>query len=139
MVVPRFIKAALKNEPIPVHGDGSQSRCFGHVLDVVEALPKLIETPSCFGQVTNIGNAEEITIKDLAEKAIEMTNSRSEIQFIPYEEAYGEGFEDMQRRVPCLDKAKLLIGYQPTRTLENIINDVANEFRKEFKSEIANA
>ena len=139
MVVPRFIKAALKNEPIPVHGDGSQSRCFGHVLDVVGALAKLLETPECFGKVINIGNPEEITIKALAEKAIVMTNSQSKIQFIPYSEAYGEGFEDMQRRVPCLDKAKLLIGFQPTRTLENIINDVANEFRNEIKSEIANA
>jgi UDP-glucose 4-epimerase len=139
MVVPRFVRAALRNEPIPVHGDGTQSRCFGHVLDVVEALPKLLETPTCFGQVINIGNPQEITIKNLAEKAVEMTGSTSEIQLIPYEEAYGEGFEDMQRRVPALDKAKALIGYQPTRTLENIINDVANEFRKEFKSEMANA
>jgi UDP-glucose 4-epimerase len=139
MVVPRFVKAALKNEPIPVHGDGNQSRCFGHVLDVVEALPKLLETPECFGKVVNIGNPEEISIKNLAEKAIAMTNSQSKIQLIPYEEAYGEGFEDMQRRVPCIDKAKALIGFQPTRTLENIINDVADEFREEFKSDIANA
>lgn len=139
MVVPRFVKAALKNEPLTVHGDGGQSRCFGHVSDVVEALPKLLETPACFGQVINIGNAQEISIKDLAQKAIEMTGSQSHIQFIPYEEAYGEGFEDMQRRVPCIDKAKRLIGFQPTRTLENIINDVADEFRKELKSEMANA
>lgn len=139
MVVPRFVKAALKNEPIPVHGDGSQSRCFGHVLDVVEALPKLLEKPECFGRVINIGNAQEISIGDLAAKAIAMTGSTSSIQFIPYEEAYGEGFEDMQRRVPCLDRAKELIGYQPTRTLDNIINDVADEFRKELKSGIANA
>ena len=122
-----------------IHGDGNQSRCFGHVLDVVEALPKLLETPECFGKVVNIGNPEEISIKDLAEKAIEMTNSQSKVQFIPYAEAYGEGFEDMQRRVPCIDKAKALIGFQPTRTLENIINDVADEFREELRSEIANA
>lgn len=139
MVVPRFIKAALRNEPIPVHGNGTQSRCFGHVLDVVEALPKLLETPNCFGKVINIGNAQEITIAQLAEKAIEMTGSKSQIQLIPYEEAYGDGFEDMQRRVPCLDKAKELIGYQPTRTLDMIINDVAAEFRKELKSENASA
>ncbi len=87
----------------------------------------------------NLGTAEEVTIKQLAEKAIEMTGSRSEIKYIPYEEAYGEGFEDMQRRVPSLEKAKRLIGYQPTRTLDEIINDVAEQFREELKSETANA
>jgi UDP-glucose 4-epimerase len=139
MVVPRFVKAALKNEPIQVHGDGTQARCFGHVSDVVEGLVKTLETPACFGQVINLGNNEEVTIKGLAEKAIEMTGSKSEIQFIPYEEAYGEGFEDMRRRVPSLEKARRLIGYQPTRTLEDIINDVADQFRQELKSETANA
>lgn len=139
MVVPNFVKSAIRNEPLIVHGDGTQSRCFGHVSDVVEALSKILETPACFGQVTNIGNAEEITIKGLAEKAIEMTGSRSEIRYIPYEEAYGEGFEDMQRRVPSLEKAKRLICYQPTRTLEQIINDVAEQFREELKTETANA
>ena len=139
MVVPNFIKAAVRNEPLIVHGDGGQSRCFGHVLDVVEGLTKVIETPACFGQVVNIGNAEEVTIKQLAEKAIAQTNSKSEIKYIPYEEAYGEGFEDMRRRVPSLEKAKRLIGYQPTRTLEQIINDVAKQFQDELKSETAAA
>jgi UDP-glucose 4-epimerase len=139
MVVPNFIKAALKNEPIPIHGDGNQARCFGHVLDVVEGLTKAIETPACFGQVMNLGNNEEVTIKQLAERVIEMTGSRSEIKYIPYSEAYGEGFEDMMRRVPNLEKAKRLVGYQPTRTLENIINDVAEQFREEIKTETANA
>lgn len=139
MVVPRFVKSALKNEPIQVHGDGTQARCFGHVLDVVEGLAKTLETSGCFGQVMNLGNDEEVTIKGLAEKAIEMTGSESEIQFIPYEEAYGEGFEDMRRRVPSLEKARRLIGYQPTRKLEDIINDVADQFREELKSETANA
>jgi UDP-glucose 4-epimerase len=139
MVVPRFIKAALKNEPIPVHGDGSQSRCFGHVLDVVEGLVKVLDTPQCFGQVINLGNSQETSIKELAEKAIEMTESQSQIQYIPYSEAYGEGFEDMQRRVPSLDKANRLIGYEPTRNLEDIINDVAEQFREEIKTETASA
>jgi len=139
MVVPNFVKSAIRNEPLIVHGDGTQSRCFGHVLDVVEGLTKIIETSTCFGQVVNLGNAEEVTIKGLAEKAVEMTGSTSEIRYIPYEEAYGEGFEDMQRRVPSLEKAKRLIGYQPTRTLETIINDVAEQFREELKSETANA
>lgn len=139
MVVPRFVRAAVRNEPIPVHGDGTQTRCFGHVLDVVEALAKILETPACFGQVMNIGNDQEITIKGLAEKAIELTGSKSEIRYIPYEEAYGDGFEDMRRRVPCLEKARRLLGYQPTRTLEDIINDVAEQFREELKAEAANA
>ena len=131
MVVPRFVHSAIKNEPITVFGDGTQQRCFGHVLDVVEGLSKLLESPQCFGQVINLGNDEEVSILGLAEKAIELTGSKSEIRYIPYEEAYGDGFEDMRRRVPGLDKAKKLIGYQPTRSLQDIINDVANEFKKE--------
>jgi UDP-glucose 4-epimerase len=133
MVVPRFVQAALKNEPIPVHGDGGQSRCFGHVSDVVEGLIKLLETPACFGQVINIGNDEEVTIKQLAEAAIKMTESRSEIRYIPYSEAYGEGFEDMRRRVPSLEKAERLISYKPTRSLTDIINDVAADFRRDTR------
>ena len=139
MVVPNFIKSAINNEPLTVHGDGTQSRCFGHVLDIVEGLTKAIESPECFGQVINFGNDEEVSIKGLAEKAIAMTGSSSEIRYIPYTEAYGEGFEDMQRRVPSLEKAKRLVGYQPTRTLEDIINDVAEQFRDELKTEAANA
>jgi UDP-glucose 4-epimerase len=139
MVVPNFVKSAIKNEPLMVHGDGSQSRCFGHVFDVVEGLTKVMESPECFGQVVNLGNDEEVSIKKLAEKAVEMTGSRSEIRYIPYTEAYGEGFEDMQRRVPSLEKARRLIGYQPTRRLEDIINDVAEQFREELKTETANA
>jgi UDP-glucose 4-epimerase len=134
MVVPRFVHAAIKNEPIQVHGDGTQSRCFGHVYDIVEGLSKLLATPTCLGQVINLGNSEETSIKQLADRAIALTGSSSEIQFIPYEEAYGEGFEDMQRRVPSLDKAKRLIGYQPTRGLDDIINDVAGEFRSESQA-----
>ena len=137
MVVPNFVKSAIKNEPLKVHGDGTQSRCFGHVLDVVEGLTKVMESTECFGQVVNLGNDEEVTIKGLAEKAIEMTGSASEIRYIPYDEAYGEGFEDMRRRVPSLEKAKRLVGYQPTRKLEDIINDVADQFREELKAETA--
>ncbi len=139
MVVPNFVKSAVRGEPLIVHGDGGQSRCFGHVSDVVEGLTKVIETPACFGQVINIGNAEEVTIKQLAERAIALTGSSSEIKYIPYSEAYGEGFEDMRRRVPSLEKAKRLVGYQPTKTLDEIINDVAEQFRDELKSETANA
>jgi UDP-glucose 4-epimerase len=129
MVVPRFVHAAMKNETITVHGDGTQQRCFGHVHDVVGGLVKVLETPECFGQVINLGNDDEVSILGLADKAITVTGSSSEIKFIPYEEAYGDGFEDMRRRVPNLSKAKRLVDYQPTRTLDDIINDVAAEFR----------
>lgn len=139
MVVPRFVHAALRNEAIEVHGDGSQSRCFGHVADVIEGLTRLIETPDCFGTVVNLGNSEEVSILGLAQRAIELTGSSSEIKFISYDEAYGAGFEDMQRRVPNLEKAKRLIGYQPTRTLDNIINDVAAEYRNSSANAVANA
>ncbi len=139
MVVPRFVHAALRNEAIEVHGDGSQSRCFGHVADVIEGLTRLIETPDCFGTVVNLGNSEEVSILGLAQRAIELTGSSSEIKFISYDEAYGAGFEDMQRRVPNLEKARRLIGYQPTRTLDNIINDVAAEYRSRSANAVANA
>ena len=132
MVVPRFVRAALKNEPLEVFGDGTQSRCFGHVSDVVEGLVKLLETPECFGQVINLGNGDECTIKSLADKAIELTGSKSEIKYVPYSEAYGEGFEDMRRRVPSLEKARQMIGYQPTRSLTDIINDVARDLGNEM-------
>ena len=127
MVVPRFVQAALKNEPIEVHGDGTQSRSFGHVADVVEGLVMLLETPECFGTVVNLGSSDEVTINDLAKRAIALTGSKSEIRYISYDEVYGDGFEDMRRRVPNLEKARRLIGYQPTRTLDDIINDVAAE------------
>jgi UDP-glucose 4-epimerase len=129
MVVPRFVQAALKGEPLEVHGDGNQSRCFGHVLDVVGGLTAALETPTCFGQVINLGSDVEVTIGYLAKRAIELTSSSSEIRLTPYTDVYGEGFEDMRRRVPSLEKARQLIGYQPTRTLDDIINDVAHEMR----------
>ncbi len=138
MVVPRFVEAALTNETIEVHGDGTQSRCFGHVLDIVEGLTKLLDNTACFGQVINLGNDEEVTIKQLADKAILLAASSSKIRFVPYDEAYGEGFEDMQRRVPSLAKAGRLIGYKPTRTLDDIINDVAAEFRKDSAGQSKN-
>jgi UDP-glucose 4-epimerase len=129
MVVPRFVEAALKNDPIEVHGDGTQSRCFGHIADVVEGLTAMMESPACFGEVLNLGSDVEVTINDLAKRSIELTGSSSQIRYIPYSEAYGEGFEDMQRRVPSIEKANRLIGYQPTHTLDDIINDVAAEMR----------
>ncbi len=125
MVIPRFVAAALADEPIVVHGDGQQSRCFAHVSDVVGALAQALDRPECFGQVINLGNDQEISIRQLAETIIAQLGSSSEIQQISYDQAYGEGFEDMLRRVPCLDKARRLLGYDPQQKLQTIIGDVA--------------
>lgn len=128
MVVPNFVQSALRDKPLVVYGDGNQSRCFAHVADVSAALVKVMSTPKCYGQVVNIGNNEEVSINQLAQRVIELTGSKSEIQHIAYDEAYGDGFEDMQRRVPCLQRASDLIGYQPQCDLEQIIRDVAASF-----------
>ena len=125
MVLPRFVKAAKENQPLIVHGDGSQSRVFGHVQDAVEAVFTLIDNEKSIGEVFNIGGQGEITIKELAEKVIAQTNSKSEIQYIPYKEAYGAGFEDMQRRVPNIEKIKNFTGWAPKRDLNQIISDIA--------------
>lgn len=124
MVIPSFVRQALRGKPITVYGDGMQSRCFAHVQDVAGALMKLMFEPSARGQVVNIGNNSEITILDLAKRVKELSGSSSEIQIIPYEEAYGEGFDDMRRRVPSLEKAGRLIGYKPSKSLDDILNDV---------------
>jgi UDP-glucose 4-epimerase len=124
MVVPRFVAQALAGEPITVYGDGTQSRCFAHVADVVGALVRLIGHPGARGDVFNIGNDEEITILQLAERVRALTGHRSPIRLIPYGEAYTAGFEDMARRVPDLTKVRRLIGYRPTRNLDQILADV---------------
>ena len=126
MVLPRFVKAAKENQPLQVHGDGSQSRTFGHIADAIDAVFALLDTENSIGEVFNIGGQGEITIKDLAQKVIAQTNSKSELQYIPYKEAYGAGFEDMQRRVPDLTKIKNLTGWQPKRDLTQIITDLAH-------------
>ena len=126
MVVPRFVKQALENKDITVYGSGKQSRCFLHVKDVVSTLPKIIENQKAYGQVFNIGSQEEITIEELAQKVIEITGSRSKIVRIPYEKAYEEGFEDMERRVPDTTKIRDLIGFKPTVDLKTIIEDVVS-------------
>ena len=128
MVVPRFIQAALKNEEIIIYDDGSQSRVFCHVEDAVKAVLTLADTDSTIGDYFNVGGTGETTIKQLAEKIIERTNSTSEINYIPYADAYPAGFEDMQRRVPDITKIKNTIGWQPTHTLDSIIDSVAISF-----------
>jgi UDP-glucose 4-epimerase len=127
MVVPRFVEAALKNEPIPVHGDGTQSRVFCHVEDVVRAVLGVIADDSTIGQVFNVGGVGETTIQQLAEKIISQTNSNSAISYTSYSEAYPPGYEDMQRRVPDITKLQKHLAWEPEHNLESIINDVVKD------------
>jgi UDP-glucose 4-epimerase len=124
MVVPSFVRQAISGEPITVFGDGNQARCFGFVGDVVGAVMKLVDTPAAYGSVFNIGNETELTINELAERVIRLAGSSSKIQRIPYTEAYGDGFEDMRRRVPDLTKIHNLIGYRPRVSVDEIIEKV---------------
>ena len=127
MVIPRLIAQGLAGEPLTVYGDGAQTRCFAHVLDVVGALVRLAGNPEAIGQVFNVGNEHEISILALAERIRTLTGNRSPIRKIPYNEAYTAGFEDMRRRVPDLTKIHRLIGYRPTRDLDMILGDILAE------------
>lgn len=129
MVIPTFVKQALAGRPITVYGNGKQTRCFGYVGDVVGALIKLMDHPDSVGQVFNIGSTEEISILQLAEKVKELTRSDSEIVFVPYDEAYEEGFEDMPRRVPDTSKINQLVGFKPEIKLDGILETVINFHR----------
>lgn len=126
MVLPRFIAAARKNEPLKVFGDGQQSRCFCYVLDTVEALVRLQKTPDARGQIFNIGNTEEVTIRELAQQVIETLGSKSAIELLPYEKAYAPGFDDMRRRKPVVEKLERAIGFRPQTALRDIIQLTAN-------------
>jgi nucleoside-diphosphate-sugar epimerase len=130
MVLPNFVQSALLGKPITVYGDGTQTRSFTHVKDVVKALIKLMEEPKAEGDVFNVGNDHEISIKDLAMKVKEMTKSPSEIEFIPYEKAYGPGFEDMERRCPNIEKLAKLTGFKPNHDLDSIIQSVIDYFKE---------
>lgn len=130
MVVPRFIQAALNNEDIIIYDDGSQSRVFCHVEDAVRAVITLSETDSTIGDYFNVGGVGETTVKELATKIIKRTNSKSALKHVPYTEAYPAGFEDMQRRVPDITKIKKTINWQPTHTLDSIIDSVAASLKK---------
>jgi UDP-glucose 4-epimerase len=130
MVVPRFVQFALKNEPITIYGTGEQTRCFGHVLDAVDAVVRIAFSENTIGKVINIGNDFEISINDLAKRVIEQTNSKSEVVHVPYEEAYGDGFEDMERRVPNIELIKSLVGWEPKRDLSTMILDISNYLSK---------
>ncbi len=124
MVLPRFVRQALAGEPITIYGDGEQSRCFSDVADVVDATYKLSQHPEAIGQVFNIGSTEEVTIRELAERVLKATGSSSKIIYVPYEDAYAPGFEDMRRRVPDLERVQSLINYQPMYTLEDTLKRV---------------
>ncbi len=131
MVIPRLVRQALAGEPLTVFGDGGQTRCFGHVADVADALARLLDTPGAVGEVFNVGSQEEITIFDLARRIIRQTGSPSPIDLVPYEQAYGVGFEDMPRRVPDTTKLRTLTGWAPTRTLDQILAETITEARAE--------
>jgi UDP-glucose 4-epimerase len=130
MVVPRFVKAALTNEPVTIYGDGNQTRCFAHVYDVVDAVMAVAFASNTIGKVINIGNDFEISINSLAKKIINETGSKSEIVYVPYEEAYGDGFEDMERRIPNIDLINQLVGWKPKRDLSTMISDISVEMKQ---------
>ena len=130
MVVPRFVESALNNQPITIYGDGNQTRCFAHVFDVVDAVIATAFSENTIGKVINIGNDIEISINELAQRIVLQTNSESEIVHVPYEEAYGTGFEDMERRVPNIELISQLVGWKPKRDLSQIISDISAEMKK---------
>lgn len=131
MVVPRFISAAIKNEPIQVYGDGTQTRCFCHVSDVVRAMTELPQHPEAIGEIFNLGSDHEISIMELAHLVKKITGSDSEIVAVPYSDAYEKGFEDMTRRVPDLSKIKALIGFEPTVKLDEAIRRIWEFYQSE--------
>jgi UDP-glucose 4-epimerase len=137
MVIPRLVRQAVAGEPLTIYGDGMQSRCFCHVSDVVRGLLGLLDNPHAVGGVFNVGSQEEISILGLARKVIELTGSSSQIQLIPYEKAFPAGFEDMQRRLPSIDKIRGLTGWQPTRTLDDILAETIAEAAAEHAAHLA--
>src|SRR5689334_19751463 len=130
MVLPNFVKSALDNATISIYGSGKQSRCFCDVRDTIEGLIRLMNAERAVGEVVNVGNTEEITIEDLASRVKERTASSSAIEYVPYDQAYEPGFEDMMRRVPCVDKLQVLTGFRPQTSLNEIIDRVSEHFRQ---------
>jgi UDP-glucose 4-epimerase len=133
MVLPTFVRQALAGEPITVYGDGQQRRCFGSVFDVIEGLARIPDRPACAGRVINLGSQEEVSMLELAHRVIAATGSASTIRMVPYDEAYGAGFDDMRRRVPDITRARDLIGWAPTRSLDDIIRSVVDDQRGEIR------
>lgn len=139
MVLPNFAQQALRGEPITVYGTGTQSRCFGHVKDAIEALIRLTATPAAIGEVVNVGTTTEVSMMGLAEKVREAAGSGSEIRLVPYSEAYQAGFEDMMRRVPDVSKLERLTGFKPMTPLDEIIRDVVDDQRARIGASLAGA
>ncbi len=135
MVLPAFVRQALTGLPLHIFGDGKQTRCFGYVGDVVDALARLLRTPSAVGEIFNIGGEEEVNMQELAERVIRITGSTSEILYVPYEQVYGQGFEDMRRRVPCLDKIRRFTGWAAQTSLDEMIRKVVEEIKMNKKTE----
>jgi len=135
MVVPRFVQSAVRNEPILIHGDGKQTRCFCHVTDVVRALVAVPNQARAVGQVYNIGSTEEVSIFELARRIKQLTESQSELRLIPYDQAYSKGFEDMRRRVPSIDKMYQLMGWRPTKSLDEILR-LMIEFQRGLDAQV---
>lgn len=131
MVIPRFVQQALQGEPLTIYGNGKQSRCFLHVKDAVRGIMALMQRPETPGEAFNLGSQEEVTIEDLARQVIGLTKSTSQLQHIPYDKAYEEGFEDMLRRVPDITKARRAIGFTPTVPLQDILRSVIDYYRNE--------
>ena len=129
MVIPRFVAAALGGRPLEIHGDGTQTRCFCHVQDTIRALAGLMDPRDVSGEILNIGSTERVTIDELAERVIELTGSNSEIVYVPYDKVYGQGIEDMLHRQPAIDKITGTIGWEPTRSLDEILADVIEHTR----------
>ena len=129
-VIPRFVAAALADRPLEVHGDGTQTRCFCHVLDSVRALSALMDEEKTAGGVFNVGSTDRISIVDLAKRVIALTDSRSELIFVPYEEVYGQGIDEMFHRAPAIERIEAAVGWRPTRSLEQIVADVASSVRE---------
>jgi UDP-glucose 4-epimerase len=129
MVLPRFVEQALRDEPITIHGDGKQTRCFCHVNDVVRALGSLPQQRRAVGEIYNVGSTEEVSILELARRVKLLTESRSELRLVPYEQAYAKGFEDMQRRVPSTEKIYQLMGWRPTMSLDEILRSMVEHKR----------
>ena len=137
MVLPRFVRQALAGAPLTVYGDGTQTRSFCHVFDVVDALTALIDHPVGVGDVFNIGNPAEITVLDLARTVIARTRSASDVTFVPFADVFGDGFEEIYRRVPDITKARAELGFFPSRTLESVIDDIAGAVTREPRQEAA--
>ena len=139
MVIPRLVRQAVNGEPLTVHGDGSQTRCFCHVYDVIEALLLLLDNPATNGEVYNVGGEEEISIRQLADRILHRTGADGPVELIPYEKAYEVGFEDMQRRVPDTTKVRTLTGWKPTRTLDDVLTQTIAEAEAERAEEAASS